>query len=113
MRSSEDGAEPNPQTGEVTARATNSGGTNYPWGSEIYQASIEHRTSDAHPENTSMKGTHRWEVTLDDRVILWEAELDFSSDAENFHYRYLRRVSENGEVVREKTWNEIIPRDYQ
>lgn len=103
----------NPQTGEATVTATNTGGTEYPWGTETYRETIEHRTADAHPENTSVKGTHRLEVALPDRVLLWEAELDFSNDRDDFHYRYVRRLSENGEVIREKTWNETIPRDFQ
>jgi predicted acyl esterase len=103
----------NPQTGEVTITATNTGGTKYPWGTESYRETIEHRTSDSHPENTSVKGSHRLEVSLAGRVLLWEAELDFSSDQENFFYRYVRRLSENGAPVREKTWNRTIPRDHQ
>ena len=103
----------NPQTGEVTVAATNTGGTRYPWGTETYRETIEHRTSDDHPENTSVRGTHRLEVTMPERILLWEAELDFSSDLDNFYYRYLRRLSENGEMLREKTWAETIPRDYQ
>ena len=103
----------NPQTGEVTATATNSGAYRYPWGTETYRETIEHRTSDDHPENTSVKGTHFMHVELADRILTWEAELDFSSDADNFYYRYFRRLSRDGEVVREKRWNEAIPRDYQ
>jgi predicted acyl esterase len=103
----------NPQTGEVTVTATNTGAYQYPWGTESYREAIEHKTSDSQPENTSMTGTHRLEVTLTDRVLLWEAELVFRSDLENFHYHYVRRVSENGKLVREKSWDEIIPRDFQ
>ena len=103
----------NPQTGEVTATATNSGATKYPWGMETYQETIVHKTSDAHPENTSMTGTHRLEVKLEGRTLLWEGKLSFSSDRENFYYQYSRRISENGELVREKSWQETIPRDYQ
>jgi len=103
----------NPQTGEVTVTATNTGAYRYPWGTETYRETIEHRTSDDHPENTSVKGTHFMHVELADRVLTWEAELDFSSDADNFHYRYFRRLSRDGEVVREKHWDETIPRDYQ
>jgi hypothetical protein len=103
----------NPQTGEVTLKATNSGATRFPWGTQIYRETIEHRTSDSHPENTTVIGTHRIEVTLANRVLLWEAELNFSSDLDNFHYRYFRRVSENGKVVREKHWEDTIPRDFQ
>jgi putative CocE/NonD family hydrolase len=103
----------NPQTGEVTVTATNSGAYRYPWGSEAYRETIEHRTSDAHPENTEVRGTHRMEVTLKDRVLVWEANLSFTSDRENFYYRYTRRLEENGELVREKTWTDTIPRDFQ
>jgi uncharacterized protein len=104
----------NPQTGEVTAVATNSGGRRFPWGTQTYRETIEHRTSDDDPANTSVLGTHRMEVSLDSgRVLLWEAELSFSSDLENFRYQYTRRLKENGELLREKTWTDTIPRDHQ
>jgi putative CocE/NonD family hydrolase len=103
----------NPQTGEVTATATNTGATRYPWGTESYRETIEHRTSDDHPEKTEVRGTHRMEVTLEDRVLLWEAELTFTSDLENFYYRYTRRLTQDGQVVREKTWTDTMPRDFQ
>jgi len=53
------------------------------------------------------------EVTLKNRVLRWEADLSFTSDLDNFYYRYTRRLLENGKPVREKTWNETIPRDFQ
>jgi hypothetical protein len=53
------------------------------------------------------------EVQLEDRTLLWEAELSFSSDRKNFYYEYTRRLSEDGAKVREKTWTETIPRDHQ
>ena len=103
----------NPQTGEVTAVATNTGATRFPWGTETYRANIEYKTSDEHPEIASVNGTHRLEVVLPGRTILWDAEFGFSSDLENFYYRYVRRVSENGELVREKEWEYTIKRDFQ
>ena len=103
----------NPATGEAVAVATNSGATQYPWGREEYRERIEHRTWDSEPWKTSMKGSHDIEVSLPDRLLLWQAELDFSSDRENFHYRYTRRLFENGELLREKNWSETIPRDFQ
>lgn len=103
----------NPQTGEVKIVATNKGGRRFPWGSYQYRETIEHRTSDDHPENTSVLGSHRMEFELDDRVLLWEADLLFSSDLENFYYQYTRRLKENGEKVREKIWTDTIPRDFQ
>lgn len=103
----------NPQTGEARVRATNSGGMRYPWGTETYRETIEHISSDSDPAHTAVLGTHRMEVTLEDRVLLWEAELSFESDAENFYYDYTRRLSENGETLREKNWQRAFPRDHQ
>lgn len=103
----------NPATGEATAVATNSGATRYPWGREDFRETIEHRTSEAAPWLTSVRGMHEITVTLPDRTLSWQAELDFSSDRENFHYRYTRRLHENGELLREKTWSETILRDFQ
>lgn len=103
----------NPQTGEVVIKATNSGGTQYPWGIETFTETIEHRTSDPHPENTAMIGTHVLKIELQGRTLLFEGGLDFRSDAENFYYEYFRKLTENGELVREKKWTETIPRDFQ
>jgi putative CocE/NonD family hydrolase len=103
----------NPQTGEAKAVATNSGASRYPWGTESYRETIEHRTSDSQPENTSVKGTHQIKVELAERVLLWEADLSFSSDRDNFYYHYVRRLLENNELVREKEWTRTIPRDFQ
>jgi putative CocE/NonD family hydrolase len=103
----------NPATGEATVRATNSGAVQYPWGREDYRESIEHRTSDREPWNTAVAGSHEMTVTLPGRVLQWQALLDFSSDREAFHYRYTRRLLENGALLREKTWSETIPRDHQ
>ena len=60
-----------------------------------------------------MQGSHWMEVELEDRVLVWEAELLFRSDLENFYYTYTRRLSVDGELVREKTWRDTIPRDHQ
>jgi hypothetical protein len=103
----------NPQTGAVKVTATNSGGSRYPWGAERYQEKITHETSDGNPERTSMRGEHRTTVELENRTLVWEAELLFRSDLENFYYTYTRRLLENGILVREKTWNDTIPRDFQ
>jgi hypothetical protein len=103
----------NPASGEATAVATNAGATQYPWGREDYRETIEHRTWEKEPWKTSMKGSHEIEVSLPDRTLLWRAELYFSSDRENFYYRYTRRLLENGQLLREKSWDDTIPRDFQ
>jgi putative CocE/NonD family hydrolase len=103
----------NPRTGEATAVATNTGATRYPWGEETYRETIEHKTSNEHPENTAVKGSYRIEVTLPGRTLLWETEMHFNSDLENFYYKYFRKLTENGELIREKHWEKTFPRDHQ
>ena len=93
--------------------ATNSGGDQYPWGTERYIERITHETNDDHPEQTSMAGTHKMTVELKGRTLVWEADLLFRSDMQNFYYAYTRRLIENGKLVREKTWTDTIPRDFQ
>ncbi len=103
----------NPQTAETTIRANTEYGQNLPWGTEYYKELIEYRTSDAHPENTTQTGKHSFRVVLEGRELLWEGDTQLRSDRNNFYYEYVRRLSENGELLREKTWMETIPRDYQ
>jgi len=91
--------------------ATNGGGTRYPWGTERNTESIRHETSDLHPETTSVIGDYRTEITLKDRVLVFEARLTFKSNRDTFFYTYVRRLLENGVLVRERTWTDAIPRD--
>jgi uncharacterized protein len=93
--------------------ATDRGGTRYPWGIEKYNETITHETNDDHPEATSLRGEHTLSVQLKDRTLTWEGHLVFRSDLDNFYYTYTRRLLQDGKLVREKTWNDTIPRDYQ
>jgi hypothetical protein len=93
--------------------ARNTGGTKYPWGTERYNEKIVHETNDDHPEKTSMTGEHRMTVELEDRTLTWEANLLFRSDLENFYYTYTRRLLQDGKLIREKHWEDTIPRDHQ
>ncbi len=102
-----------PQRGTAKVVATNAGGSRYPWGTERYVETITHETSNDRPDRTSLRGEHRQTVELEDRTLTWEAALWFRSDAENFHYTYTRRLLRNGTLVREKTWEDTIPRDHQ
>ena len=103
----------NPQTGEVVVTATNGGGYRYPWGIERYEEKIVHRTSDNHPEATSVEGSYRMEVELEERTLVWDSEVEFRSDLENFYFDCTRRLFENGALLREKRWQDTIPRDFQ
>ncbi len=103
----------NPQTRTTTVRATNRSGERFPWGSERFEETITHQTNDDHPEATSVVGAYRMQVELEDRTLSWESEMSFRSDLENFYYEYTRRLLQDGELVREKSWEDTIPRDYQ
>jgi putative CocE/NonD family hydrolase len=103
----------NPQNGTVVAKATNGSGTRYPWGTEKSFETIRYEINDKAPADARVTGTHRLEVELPGRTLVWDAELTFRSDRDNFFYSYRRRLTENGKPVREKTWNQTIPRDYQ
>ena len=105
--------ERNPQTGHVVAKATNEYGTRYPWGEERNVETIRYEINDHAPADAAVTGTHRVEVKLPGRTLVWDAELSFRSDRQNFFYTYRRRLTENGELVRDRTWQETIPRDFQ
>jgi putative CocE/NonD family hydrolase len=105
--------ERNPQTGAVVAKATNNSGTRYPWGTQRSYETIRYDINDNAPADAAVAGTHRMEVELPGRTLIWDAELTFRSDRQNFFYVYRRRLTENGRLVREKTWRETIPRDHQ
>ena len=91
--------------------ATNGGGSRFPWGTERNTESIRHETSDVHPETTSVVGEYRTEIVLKDRTLIFEARLTFRSNRDTFFYTYVRRLLENGALVREKSWTDAIPRD--
>ena len=105
--------ERSPQRHATKIVATNGGGMKFPWGTERYTESIVHEAQDDHPEATSVQGEYSTTVQLPDRTLRWEARLTFRSDRDNFYYTYFRRLLKDGTIVREKTWEDTIPRDYQ
>ena len=102
-----------PQTGEALVRARNRSGARYPWGTEWNEETITHRVSEDRPEAASVVGEHRTTVELPDRTLVWEARTSLSGDRENFTYSYVRRLLRDGELVRERRWDDTIPRDHQ
>ena len=102
-----------PDTGEAFGVATNTGATQYPWGIERFEEEIEHRTSDENPAYTSVIGRYKITEELKDRTLDFEQNVEFKSDEENFYLTFHRWVSINGELYKEKVWQEVIPRDFQ
>jgi uncharacterized protein len=93
--------------------ATNTIDNQYPWGIERSFEKITHQTNDDHPEITSTIGEDSFTVQLKDRTLRWEAEVTFRSDLQYFYYTCTRRLLQDGKLIREKTWNDTIPRDFQ
>jgi len=52
-------------------------------------------------------------VQVDGRTLVFQGVLDFRSDRDHFYYTYTRRLLEGDRVIREKSWKETIPRDFQ
>jgi hypothetical protein len=105
--------ERDPDTGEAFGTAKNTGATRYPWGIERFEEEIEHRTSDTDPATTSVTGRYRLTQELEDRTLEFEQTVEFRSDEKNFQLKFHRWVDVDGERLREKTWDEVIPRDFQ
>jgi hypothetical protein len=93
--------------------APNGGATQYPWGTERFSESIVHETQDGDPAKASMKGEYSMTVELPDRTLVWKSDVELRSDRQNFYYRNERRLLKDGVLVREKTWEDTIPRDHQ
>jgi putative CocE/NonD family hydrolase len=105
--------ERDPDTGEAFGTAKNTGATRYPWGIERFEEEIEHRTSDTNPATTSVTGRYLLTQELEDRTLEFEQTVEFTSDEKNFRLKFHRWVDVDGERLREKTWDEVIPRDFQ
>jgi hypothetical protein len=105
--------ERHPPTGDARIVATNVGGSRFPWGTQHDTESIVYEAGDRHPDTGSVTGDYSTTVTLPDRTLRFEARAVFRSDAEKFYLTYTRRLFQNGVLVREKTWDEPIPRDFQ
>jgi hypothetical protein len=105
--------EHDPETGEASGVATDSGSYRYPWGVERFEERIEHRTSDANPAATSVVGRYKLTEELPGRTLEFEQTVEFRSDEEYFYLKFHRWLLVNGEPFREKTWDEAIPRDFQ
>lgn len=88
-------------------------GSEYPWGKETDLEKLTYEVDDAHPEVNVIEGEAETTLALKDRVLVWSGHLRFNSDAKNFFYKYTRELRKDGALVKAKTWEETIPRDFQ
>jgi hypothetical protein len=106
------GLEYDEDTGKATLVAVNNSGAQYPWGQQWTSDKITHTTNKHDPAETSARTEYSSTVIVGDRELVFDAVADFNSDVENFYYVFTRKLYENGELIREKTWEETIPREF-
>ncbi len=87
--------------------------TDYPWGKEIDYESLVYDVDDAHPETSAVHGEAESIFTLKGRELRWRGHLSVTTDQKNFYYKYTRELLKDGQILKQKTWEEAIPRDHQ
>ena len=85
----------------------------YPWGKESDFEGITYVADDNHPETSSVQGEAEIIMALKQQTLTWQGHLTLSSDARNFYYKYTRQLFKDGQPLKQKTWEETIPRDHQ
>lgn len=85
----------------------------FPWGRQNLMERLVFQADDQDPASSSARGEGRAVVRLEGRTLTWSVDLDLRSDATHFHYRYRRRLHQDGSLLRERHWEESIPRDHQ
>jgi uncharacterized protein len=103
----------NPQRHTTRVVATNASASRYPWGEERNTEKITHEADDLHPEATSVRGEYKTTVSLKNRTLIWKSQVQMRSDREKLYFSSMRRLLQDGVLVREKRWNDTIPRDHQ
>ena len=105
--------ERNPLSFQTCITASGAEGSVYPWATIKYSENIVYEAQDNDPARARVTGKNRYIIELEDRTVTLEADFSLTSDGQNFYYKYIRRALENGKLIREKTWEETIPRDHQ
>ncbi|MGB6242086.1 MAG: CocE/NonD family hydrolase [Castellaniella sp.] len=80
-----------------------------------YRSSESYRwdVNDATPANARYQGERRNIFTIKGREIDLSTQAQIESDASSFNVTFTKTLRQNGELVREKTWTQRIPRRYQ
>jgi predicted acyl esterase len=87
--------------------------TTYSWGKETDYESLVYEADDVHPELSSVQGEAKSVFELKGRVLTWQGHLSVTTDQKSFFYNYTRELLKDGQMVKKKTWQEVIPRDHQ
>lgn len=86
----------------------------YQWASpDGEDVSVEFSVADDDPAKASFVGRSFMKSKWQGHDVEWRGTTELKSDAEAFHYRHVRQLLRDGKVVREREWNERVPRDFQ
>jgi putative CocE/NonD family hydrolase len=87
--------------------------TDFPWGQMKDHEQMSYQVADTKPNVSTVHGEGSTTVELPGRALVWSVILNLRSDEKNFYYHFERHLTENGTPLRDKTWEETIPRDHQ
>ena len=93
--------------------ASNEGIVHYPWAVWKSKEYIQHQVSDLNPATASVISNYEIAIDKNGRTLKWEGILSFKSDQDYFYYDYTRKLSEKDSLIRTKSWQDTIPRDFQ
>lgn len=85
----------------------------YPWVHQKHHEELVYEVADDRPDNCTVIGNAESIYDIKGRVLTLRGHLTMRSDLQNFYYSYVRELLENGALIRQKTWQETIPRDHQ
>lgn len=74
---------------------------------------VEYKVSDKDPAHASVIGTRTATRTVAGRQLEWRGRTEVTSDENAFHIHITRELLSDEKLIREKEWNESIPRDMQ
>lgn len=86
----------------------------YQWDSpDGEDVSVEFTVDDADPARASFIGRAFVKSEWQGQAVEWRGTTEVVSDTQSFNYRHSRQLLRDGKVVREREWEERVPRDYQ
>jgi len=100
-------------TGDARVDWVGDDSSEYPWGKMKDHEQMGYEVLDVSPETSQVFGVASTTVDLPGRTLVWKVVLTLRSDSRNFYYHFERHLTENGKPLRDKTWEETIPRDHQ
>jgi len=69
-----------------------------------------YETNDDRPADSRFSGEAKTAIDLKDRKLEFRSTFDVRSDEKNFHVRIIRHLFEDDALLRQREWNETIPR---